>query len=89
MLNIVINLLQIYVYIVIARAIVSWFSPSPYNQFWRILVEITEPPLSFIRNILRRYLPSLGYIDISPIILILIINFVIYLIVMLAGGQRF
>ena len=89
LLRLVVNLLQVYVYIVIIRAIVSWFSPSPYNQIWRILVDITEPPLRIIRNILRQYIPSLGYIDISPIILILLINFVIYMIAILAGGLSF
>ena len=82
LLNILVSFLSIYIYIIVARAVISWFSPSPYNPIWRILCEITEPPLSFIRGYLRRLLPGLGGIDFSPIILILLIHLLIRLIMM-------
>ncbi|MCL1826572.1 MAG: YggT family protein [Candidatus Cloacimonetes bacterium] len=65
------QLLEVYKWIVIARAVISWFSPNYNNQFWRFLVEITEPPLGFIRGYLQKIFPSI--IDFSPIILILLI----------------
>ena len=89
MIQFIISLLQVYIYIVIARAVVSWFSPNPSNQIWRILCDITEPPLGFIRKILRRYIPSLGAIDISPIILILVLNMLIYLLIISSRGLKF
>jgi YggT family protein len=58
--------------IVIARAILSWVSPDPYNPIVRFLYNVTEPVLYKIRRILPF---DLGGIDISPMILILIILF--------------
>ncbi|AMV73217.1 hypothetical protein JCM30471_16200 [Desulfuromonas carbonis] len=59
---------QIYTFIVIGRALVSWVNPDPYNPIVRFLYQVTEPPLAFI----RRYIPSqFGGIDFSPIILLL------------------
>jgi YggT family protein len=73
-------LLTIYVYIVIAMAILSWLIAfnvvNPYNQFvrslWDLFNRITEP---FLRPI-RRMLPDMGGIDISPVVLILILVFI-------------
>ena len=61
-----------YIWIVIARAVISWVSADPYNPIVRFLVQVTEPLLSRI----RRALPfNMGGIDISPMILILGIVF--------------
>ena len=72
--------LQFYLYLIIASAIISWlvaFSViNTQNQFVRMILEflwrITEPALRPI----RRFMPNLGGIDISPIILILMIYFI-------------
>ncbi len=59
--------IQIYTYIVIARAIVSWVNPDPYNPIVRFLYQATEPVLVRI----RRMIPSVfGGFDLSPIILL-------------------
>lgn len=59
--------LSVYLWIVIARAIVSWFSPDPRNPIVRFLHVTTEPILYPI----RRMLPvNFGGIDFSPVILI-------------------
>ena len=68
LLNIV---LSAYIWIVIARAVISWVNADPYNPIVRFLVQITDPLLSRI----RRFLPPLGGIDLSPMVLILIIVF--------------
>jgi YggT family protein len=73
-------LLTLYVYILIAAAVLSWLIAfnvvNPRNQFVAMLAEflyrITEPVLRPIRNLL----PNLGGIDISPVIVILIIIFI-------------
>jgi YggT family protein len=73
-------LLQLYVYILIASAVLSWLiafnvvnSRSPVvATIGEFLYRITEPVLRPIRNML----PNLGGIDISPIIVILIIFFI-------------
>lgn len=60
-----------YIWIVIARAVISWVSADPYNPIVRFLVQVTEPLLYRI----RRYLPPMGGIDLSPMVLILAIIF--------------
>jgi YggT family protein len=72
--------ITLYVYIIIAGAIMSWLIAfnviNPYNQFvrslWQGLNALTEPVLRPI----RRSLPDLGGIDISPLVLILICFFI-------------
>jgi YggT family protein len=68
-LNIVLTL---YMWIIIARAVLSWVSPDPYNPIVRVIYNITEPVLSQIR---RRLPVSFSGIDFSPIIVFLIIIF--------------
>ncbi|WP_305045903.1 YggT family protein [Geoalkalibacter sp.] len=59
--------IQLYIYVVIARAIVSWVSPDPYNPIVRFLYNLTDPVL----NRIRRVLPlQFGGLDLSPIALI-------------------
>ena len=65
-------ILKIYMWIIIARAILSWVSPDPYNPVVRFLRGATEPLLYRI----RRYLPAFGGMDFSPFILILLLYFV-------------
>jgi len=61
-----------YMYIVIARAIISWVNPDPYNAIVRFLYNVTDPVLYRI----RRLVPfSIGGIDFTPMILILAIYF--------------
>jgi YggT family protein len=58
--------------IVIARALLSWVDPGMRSPVGRILVDITEPLLGPI----RRALPTAGGIDFSPIILIILLQFI-------------
>jgi YggT family protein len=72
----IVNLLDflftVYMYVIIARAVISWVNADPYNPIVRFVYEATEPLLSRI----RRFLPvSMGGIDFSPMILILAIIF--------------
>ena len=80
LLDIILLVLQIYVWILIFAAILSWLIAfgvvNTRNQavamIGEFLYRITEPALRPIRNVL----PNLGGIDISPVILILIIYFI-------------
>ncbi len=58
--------------IVIARALLSWFDPGMRTPVGKILVDITEPMLGPI----RRMIPSAGGLDFSPIILIILLQFI-------------
>jgi YggT family protein len=65
------TLLTIYLYILIARALISWVNPDPYNPIVSFLHRVTEPVLHPI----RRRIPDLGGLDISPIVAFLVIIF--------------
>ena len=64
--------LTIFMWIVIARAVLSWVSPDPYNPIVRFIHKVTEPVLFQIR---RRIPVNFGGIDFSPIIVFLAIIF--------------
>jgi len=64
--------LTIYMWIVVARAVLSWVSPDPYNPIVRFIHNVTEPLLYQIRN---RLPVSFGGIDLSPIVVFLVIIF--------------
>jgi YggT family protein len=64
--------LKIYMWIIIARAILSWVSPDPYNPIVRFIHNVTEPLLYQVR---KRIPIMMGGIDFSPIIILLAIIF--------------
>lgn len=65
--------LTMYLIIVIASALLSWVNPDPFNPIVRFLRNATEPVYDYI----RRYMPFLvvGGIDLTPIVVILAIQF--------------
>lgn len=66
LISLIINLLSI---AVIARALMSWFDPTMRSPVGRFLYDVTEPIMAPI----RRYIPSLGSIDISPIVALILL----------------
>ena len=64
--------LTLYMYIIIARAVLSWVSPDPRNPIVQFLYRVTEPLLFWM----RKKVPLVaGGIDLSPIIVIFAIIF--------------
>lgn len=74
LLQIVLSLLQLYTWVIIVRALISWVSPDPYNPIVRTLAVVTEPVLRPLRRLVPPH--KLGGVDLSPLIAILIIQFV-------------
>jgi YggT family protein len=64
--------LLFFMWVVIARAVLSWVNPDPYNPIVRFIHSVTEPVLYPIRSKLPI---NLGGIDFSPIIVFLGIIF--------------
>lgn len=65
--------LQAYFWIIIARAVLSWVNPDPFNPIVRFLYRVTEPVLRPI----RRRLPTMQMgLDLSPMVVLLAIYFV-------------
>src|SRR5581483_4115291 len=84
-LNLILMLIRLYIWLLIAQAILSWLLAfgvvNRYNRGVAVigdfLYRITEPALRPI----RRFLPNFGGIDISPIILIVLLYFISDLII--------
>jgi len=71
-------LLSAYMWIIIISALISWVNPDPYNPIVRFLYAVTEPVLSRVRRIVGF---RTGFVDISPMIVILAILFVKYFLI--------
>jgi YggT family protein len=80
LLGLINTIIQLYIYVLIANAILSWLLAfnvvNPRNQVVRTvgfgLYRLTEPLLRPIRQVL----PSMGGLDLSPVVLILLLIFV-------------
>ena len=74
---------QVLIYLIVARAVLSWFIRSPYGslyKFYNIIIQLTEPILSPCRNILARFGFG-GAFDFSPILAVIglsVINGIIF-----------
>ena len=81
--------LKAYMWIIIARALISWVNPDPWNPIVQFLHRVTEPVLAPIRRLLPTW--KVG-IDISPMVAILAIFFLqqwlVPSLMQLAGGLR-
>jgi len=71
--------LDIYSWVVIIRALLSWVSPDPFNPIVRLLYQATEPVLRPLRRLLPPH--RLGGLDLSPMILIVGIQLLKYVLV--------
>jgi YggT family protein len=63
-------LINIFIFAVFARAILSWLNPGAFQSASSILFSLTEPLL----NICRKFIPDLGGIDLSPLIALLLLQ---------------
>jgi YggT family protein len=66
-------LLSAYMWIMIISALISWVNPDPYNPIVRFLHAVTEPVLRRIRRVVGF---RTGFVDLSPMIVILAILFI-------------
>ncbi|EFA73120.1 YggT family protein [Cylindrospermopsis raciborskii CENA303] len=67
------SFVEIYSYVLIVRVLLTWFPQiNWYNQPFAALSQVSDPYLNLFRNII----PSLGGIDISPILAFLVLNIV-------------
>jgi len=62
---------NLYIFIVIARALISWVNPDPYNPIVRFLHNVTDPVLYRLRRIMPF---QLGSLDLSPMVLLLLLS---------------
>ncbi|MGD0235297.1 MAG: YggT family protein [Syntrophorhabdales bacterium] len=78
------RLLDIYIWIVIIRAVLSWVRPDPYNPIVRFICNLVDP----VTYRLSRIIPTrVGMVDLSPLILIVIVQLIrSYLLPVLISG---
>ena len=76
----VLQILKLYSYVVIANVVISWLIAfnilNTQNRFIYSILELTYRLTDPILNKIRGFLPNLGSLDISPIILLLLIWFI-------------
>ena len=74
------QILKLYSYVVIANVVISWLITfnvlNTQNRFVYSILEVTYRLTNPILIKIRRFLPNLGSLDISPIILLLLIWFI-------------
>ena len=67
-------LLNLYSWVIIAAALITWVSPDPRNPIVAFLRQVTEPVLAPVRRLLPPW--KTGGLDFSPLIVIIAIQFV-------------
>jgi len=67
---------------IMARIILSWFRFDPYHPVSMFLYRVTEPILGFFRGII----PSVGMLDLSPIVAIVVLGMVQQMLYFLLQG---
>jgi YggT family protein len=67
--------IQLYLLVILARVIMSWFVPTPgttYAQIYEVFDRLTEPVLGPIRAVIPPIRMGMGGLDLSPIIVFLV-----------------
>ena len=66
------TVINVYIWVIIAAALISWVRPDPYNQIVQLLYRLTEP----VYERLRRLVPTIVRgVDLAPIIVLLALQF--------------
>lgn len=71
-LNVLDLVVKIYFWSVIAVVVISWIAPGSHHPAIQLVAQITEPVMRPVRNVI----PSMGGLDLSPIVVFLILNVV-------------
>jgi YggT family protein len=65
------RVIDIYSYVILASVILSWVNLPPDNPLVKVITALTEPVL----GPLRRLVPSIGGLDFSPLLLMMVLQF--------------
>lgn len=65
-------LINAYMWVIIITALISWVNPDPYNPIVQILYKLSAPAYRLVRIIPTR----IGAIDLAPLIIIIILQFI-------------
>jgi len=73
-LGMLVSLIQIYIWIIIIAALMSFINPDPYNQIVQAIRKLTEPAFAFVRQ--KMPFVVVSGIDLSPLVLIFVLNII-------------
>ncbi|MBU0632125.1 YggT family protein [bacterium] len=75
--GILVNLIDVYIWIIIIAALLTWVNPDPNNPIVQILYRLTEPAY----KLTRRYIPTVfNGIDLAPLIIVIALQVVMIVI---------
>ncbi len=66
--GILLSLINVYIWVIIATALMSFINPDPYNPVVQFLYRITNPAYSYVRRYIRT---DFGGLDLAPLIIII------------------
>ena len=72
--GILISIMNVYIWILIATALISFVNPDPYNPIVQFLNRITSPAYVFVRRYIRT---DFGGLDLAPLVIIIALQVVI------------
>jgi YggT family protein len=70
--NLILMLGRLYLFVLLARVLISWVRVDPYHPAVQVLFQLTEPVLKPIRDVL----PSGSGLDFSPVVAMLLVQLV-------------
>ncbi|BCX79037.1 YggT family protein [Campylobacter sp. 19-13652] len=71
--NIFHSIIQIYIWVIIISALLSWVRPDPFNPIVSLLYRLTEPAYALVRRVVPT---AIGGFDVAPIIVLLGLQFI-------------
>jgi len=81
-------LLWAYFWVVVISAVLSWIKPDPYHPIVRFIRSVTEPVFYRVRRLLPFVM--VGGFDLSPVVVLLVIQFLqVFLTRLFIGGMTF
>ena len=74
--SIFLTLINVYIWVIIIAALITWVNPDPRNQLVQILYRLSEPAYRLV----RRYIPTIfNGIDLAPLIIIVLLQIIMVL----------
>lgn len=71
--NIFLTLINVYIWVIIIAALISWVNPDPRNQLVQILHRLSDPAYQLV----RRYIPTVfNGIDLAPLLIVIILQII-------------
>jgi YggT family protein len=68
---------QLINFLIVVRVLLSWVKYNPDNKFIIILFNITDPVLDPFKKLMKRFNVSLDMVDLSPLVAMLAIQYII------------